>query len=171
MSWWKRKNCERGTLALEGAITFPVLAILLFGTVDIGIALERYFALSRVCYEGARAGAALAGLKEGTFNRKCTPSLNPSPYICEANPDMIHQELHAKITSLATMHGFTDLNHLDITTEYSPQIVSGGSIASDSNFVKVSMRIPVSMPFFTYMRLTDVHIRTEAVAPYLYRGS
>lgn len=159
---------ERGNLAVEGAIVFPVIILLVFGTLDFGRVTERYFALSRVAYEGARAGSTLAGLGEGDYQRIC-PGATPVLYPCMQSIDNTHYELQDKIGSLLTANGFSDLSRLDIRTSYSPAMGGNSTMNAGSNYVTVDIRVPV--PLVTSIFGNELFLHVAATAPYLYRTS
>jgi len=157
---------EKGVLAIEGAITFPLIIILLFGTVDIGMLAERYFTLSRVVYEGARIGASLGGLSNGKFNRKCpTTSTSTSlGYTCDTNVQVFHVELQTKILLLLEENGFTDLGQVNLTTERIAQTAA----QMDSNVVNIQIRLPI--PLITSIVGESVSLSVSSSSPYLFRS-
>src|SRR2546430_1177326 len=53
----KREDGERGAVAVEFAIIFPLLAMMLFGIVQFGIAFSQYEVYTGAAREGARYAA------------------------------------------------------------------------------------------------------------------
>lgn len=55
-----RRQRERGASAVEAAIIFPVLILLLFGIIEVTLLLRDYVSLGFLVREGARTGTQLA---------------------------------------------------------------------------------------------------------------
>jgi Flp pilus assembly protein TadG len=55
-----RNRRERGASLVEAALAFPILILLVMGTLEIGLAFKDYLTVSYISREGARLGA-LAG--------------------------------------------------------------------------------------------------------------
>ena len=60
-----RKEREQGQTMAEFALVLPVLAILLFGVIQFGIAFNNYLALTDAVRAGARQGAVARYLPPG----------------------------------------------------------------------------------------------------------
>jgi hypothetical protein len=169
MGGYDRMGGERGNLCVEGAITFPVLILLLFGTVDIGALVERYFTLSRIVYEGARYGASLSGLGPGSFERRCALGKTPgnSSFPCSTVIDSYHARLQEKVTLLLSSQGFSGIERSRIRTEFVGKVNSGSSIQPETNLVRVTIEIPV--PLITSLFAQELTLSSSSTAPYLYR--
>ena len=63
MGTWKHLGSRRGQAIVELLIAFPVLALLLFGIVEMGAAWRTYHVVTQAAREGSRL-AALAGATE-----------------------------------------------------------------------------------------------------------
>ncbi len=55
-----RRAKERGATLVEAALVFPILILIIMGTLEIGLAFKDYLTVSYISREGARLGA-LAG--------------------------------------------------------------------------------------------------------------
>ena len=55
-----RRRRERGASLVEAALVFPILILIVMGTMEIGLAFKDYLTVSYISREGARLGA-LAG--------------------------------------------------------------------------------------------------------------
>jgi Flp pilus assembly protein TadG len=55
----KKMNEQKGVAAIEFAIVLPVLALLLFGTIEFGLLLYNQQVITNASREGARAGIVL----------------------------------------------------------------------------------------------------------------
>jgi Flp pilus assembly protein TadG len=64
------KARERGAAAVEFAIVFPVLALLLFGIVDFGLAFFNQIQVTSVAREGVRAAVVLPGSLPGPIQAR-----------------------------------------------------------------------------------------------------
>ena len=63
------KSAERGQSLVELAISFPVILLLLLGTIDFGIALYSYVAIRDAAQEGALYGSFNPGNREQIESR------------------------------------------------------------------------------------------------------
>ena len=59
---WKSRKLQRGAVALEFALVFPVLLLLLVGIVDFGLVMGAQSQVANAAREGGRAGA-LTGMQ------------------------------------------------------------------------------------------------------------
>lgn len=59
-SWRRRHRDGRGAVALEFALTLPMLVMLLLGVTTMGMAYSDHLAVTNAVREGARLGAALS---------------------------------------------------------------------------------------------------------------
>jgi Flp pilus assembly protein TadG len=66
---WRRKGKSRGQSLAEFALVFPVLALLLFGLLDLGRAVYMYNTLANA----ARTGARVAAVNQNAGNGVCDP--------------------------------------------------------------------------------------------------
>jgi Flp pilus assembly protein TadG len=57
MRWVRRKNEERGAVAVELILILPILVVLLFGIIEFGIALSKFQSYMGAAREGARYAA------------------------------------------------------------------------------------------------------------------
>jgi Flp pilus assembly protein TadG len=83
----RRWRAEHGGVAVEFAIIFPVLMLLLFGIIDFGHAWYMRHLMSDACREGARYGARYN--TDNSNNRILPAGLNPSisNYVLQASAD------------------------------------------------------------------------------------
>jgi Flp pilus assembly protein TadG len=63
---------SRGQALVEFAMVLPMLAILIFGIIDFGVAIHSYIALTNATREGARFAAV--GNEAGSYPSNCTGS-------------------------------------------------------------------------------------------------
>jgi Flp pilus assembly protein TadG len=68
-----RRQQRRGAALVEAAIVYPVLFVLIFGIVMVGIAVFRYQQVAHAAREGAR-WAAVHGFKYGEEGASATPT-------------------------------------------------------------------------------------------------
>src|SRR5215469_1466636 len=54
---WMRQARDRGAAAIEFALLFPLLMLIVFGTIDFGRALNAQITLTQAAREGARLDA------------------------------------------------------------------------------------------------------------------
>jgi Flp pilus assembly protein TadG len=64
MTEGRRRDRERGQTIVEFAVVLPILAVLLFGILQFGIAFNNYLALT----DAARAGARVAAVSRNASN-------------------------------------------------------------------------------------------------------
>jgi Flp pilus assembly protein TadG len=57
----RRRDDERGTALVEAAIVIPLLMLLTFGAIELGIGFSQKGALESIARSGGRTGATLAG--------------------------------------------------------------------------------------------------------------
>lgn len=77
------RGCQRGAALIEFALVFPILALLLFGTVDFGMVLLNTNSARQGTREGARqAVVAHFGNSEGCVVTPNTISGTPRKLIC-----------------------------------------------------------------------------------------
>lgn len=59
-------SSDSGAALIEAVLTIPILLVFTFAMLDMGNWFLQHYALSRVVYEGARAGASLGDMKQAT---------------------------------------------------------------------------------------------------------
>jgi Flp pilus assembly protein TadG len=69
LQFWRRKGKSRGQSLAEFALVFPVMALLLFGLLDLGRAVYMYNTLANA----ARTGARVAAVNQNAGNGGCDP--------------------------------------------------------------------------------------------------
>src|SRR6185312_8936668 len=89
----------------------PFLYLLLIGMVDLGLALNRYFLINRIAYEGVRFAASVPALEDGTYPTAAAVTGSPS------KPG--HMKVRDRVNALLATNGIS-LNSLPadyLTTE------------------------------------------------------
>ncbi len=104
---------ESGNALIEFALILPVFTVLLVGTLNLGVALQKYGAVA----DSARAGA------EAALIQTCTPSLG-----CYTNTT----KMQAVATASATSAGIT--NYSAVATNFCTCSPGGGTTVSCGSF-------------------------------------
>lgn len=82
MLHWRRRREERGAVAIEAALIMPLLALLIFGIIEISFLVRDYVAVSSATRAAGRMASANAGAGPGdraaaTCVAPCAPSQAP----------------------------------------------------------------------------------------------
>ncbi|CAM3524828.1 TadE family protein [Nocardioides zeicaulis] len=75
MRFFIRRRDDRGAVAVEFALTVPILLTFLLGTVELGLYMKDYISMSSSVRAGARSASAAADAGPGT----CEASASPPP--------------------------------------------------------------------------------------------
>jgi len=101
----KRGNDE-GAAAVEAAIVFPVLIMMIFGLLGLGLVLSAYQAVNHAAYEGARysaLGQTAPEVQERVY--EVMDSLTSSGLVDVDSPESTGcVDGHAEVTVTATVH-------------------------------------------------------------------
>ncbi len=78
----RRSRDDQGAVAVEAAFVMPLLAVLVFGMIDLAFALRDYTAVTSATRAGTRIAATMAGAGPGTCEAgaeapPCTPASSP----------------------------------------------------------------------------------------------
>lgn len=82
---WMRQSRERGAAAIEFALLFPVLMLIVFGIIDFGRALNAQITLTQAAREGARLDA-LGNPNVATRTQAAATGLSPVSVTVTACP-------------------------------------------------------------------------------------
>lgn len=127
---------SRGSVVLEFTVVAPFIVFLILATVDVGNALDRYLTLTRISYEGARFGAAIAALEAGTFGKV---ELN-DPTVASTN----QSKIHTRVNDLLELNNFDFLTANVETTRISREITVSISIPHHS-FINAIGKLDLSV--------------------------
>ncbi len=148
---------ERGNSIIEFLLCFPFVFVVFVSTVDLGRALNTYFTITRVVYEGARFAGQVGGLEVAAITSASTAVGNPG-----------HQRVRSRVDILLQKYGMDpgvigvqDPNYL-----YTERLQPAG----DRDQVRVRLRIPFQ-PIFPLLQGFLGILGTEATGPYLFMGN
>jgi hypothetical protein len=90
----RRRRSERGAVAVEAALVVPIIAMMLFGIIEVTLLVRDDLALTSASRTGARVASAAAGAGPGTCESgpdapPCTPA--SSPALAQAAADAIQR--------------------------------------------------------------------------------
>jgi Flp pilus assembly protein TadG len=122
----RRADGERGAVAVEFAIVFPLLALIFFGIVQFGIAFSKYEVYVGAAREGARYAAV-----------RCTP---------DSTTGCTNALIQTKVTSAAAGYA--------ITGTPAENIACSGSTVGQSVTVSWVQSIAISIPFWKNVTAT-----------------
>ena len=144
----KRLEQERGASAVEFAIIASLLLMILFGTIQFGIAFNRYQGVQAASREGARLGS-LPNTDVPTIVTRVQSSLsiiaaaNMSTYPCPSNLNTLGSETGCITVSLKDSSG-TLTEQSNNTTTHPCNTASGKSIV-----VQTSYRMRLNIPLWS----------------------
>jgi Flp pilus assembly protein TadG len=136
----RRKDGERGAVAVEFAIIFPLLAMMLFGIIQFGIAFSQYEVYTGAAREGARYAATRCAGDPDFSTTGCTAGM-----------------ISSKVTAASVGYGISPGTP-------SASIVCSGSTIGQNVTVSWSQNITISIPFWkavTVSRLVSAVFRCE----------
>lgn len=141
---------------LEVAIVLPVMLLLLMGTIDLGMALNHYLAVTRATYEGLRYGAGLWDNQPGCKGPECAQADSSN-----SNLDSID----ARVRQILRMKGYTEA---DVTLRIEQAMSTEGSVTYEYNILKSTVEVPFNaiMPFYKF-----IPIRTTITFTDLYKDT
>ena len=122
----RRTDKERGVIAVEFAIVFPLLALIFFGIVQFGIAFSKYEVYTGAAREGARFAAV-----------RCAPLRTNG---------CLPGDISNKVISAAAGYA--------ITGTPTGSIVCSGSTVGQSVTVSWTQSIAISIPFWKNVTAT-----------------
>lgn len=143
--WKRRLRNERGSALIEAALSITVLLILLFGIIEISLALYSYHFISNAAREGTR----YAVVRGSTWKTQCDTYNSAA---CTATPE----EVESYVQNLA-FPGI-DSSKINVTPTWSTTL--GGTSCSTCNasgdFVQIQVQytFPFSVPFLSSRSLT-----------------
>ncbi len=140
MSRTKRRDGEQGAVAVEFAIIFPLLAMMLFGIIQFGIAFSQYEVYTGAAREGGRYAATRCAGAPDFSTTGCTASM-----------------ITNKVTTAAVGYGITP------GTPTASMVCSGSTIGQNVT-VSWTQNITISIPFWrnvTVSRLVSAVFRCE----------
>lgn len=144
----RRLGQERGASAVEFAIIASLLLLILFGTIQFGIAFNRYQGVQASSREGARLGS-LPNTDVPTIVQRVKDSLsiiaaaNMSTYPCPANLNSLTAETGCVTVSLKDSGG-TLTQQSNNSTTHPCNAASGKSIV-----VQTSYRMRLDIPLWS----------------------
>lgn len=140
---------EKGAALVETSIVLPLLIGAVMGVTELGRALNEYYLLTRIAYEGARLGAVTPGLTPGA------PVSTP----CVSDDDSSQSEIPKRIERILESHSLDLSNECQVTVHV---------LQSDPgiNIVKVRLETKFTSPLFSSF-LSINSLSTEVSAPYL----
>ena len=121
---------ERGIALTEFLVAFPFLFIVLIGIVDLGTALNQYFAVNRVAYEATRFAASVPVLEIASYDTATAAAAAPG-----------HQRIRERVNTLLTRNGIdpADLPADFLTTARLPAATLG--------FTRDQVEVRIQIPF------------------------
>jgi Flp pilus assembly protein TadG len=146
--WHRRLRSESGQSLVETALTLTLLLTLVFGIIEVSIALFSYHFISNAAREGTR----YAIVRGATWGAACASYTSSG---CTASTLQIQQY----VASLS----FPGINAANITVTPATSLTPGGSpcnpfsacnAASDVVQVQVTYTFPFSVPFVPQRTLT-----------------
>ena len=135
---------------LEFAALLPVVVTILISVVEIGNAVNQYLQISRISYEGARFGAAIAGLETGSFATADTSQ----------NSSRLQFTLQSRVRTLLTDYGY-DTAQANIVTERADAVGPG-------SFDAVSVRVAIPVRPILFAQYAWIRFDIRSSAPYLF---
>ena len=140
---------ERGSTMLEFAALLPVVMTILVSVIEIGNAVNQYLQISRISYEGARFGAAIAGLETGTYQHSST-----------AQSVRLQRTLQTRVLTLLDDYGY-DTSQALLTTARE-DVLGGGT------FDAVSVRVSIPVRPILFRQYSSIQFNINSSAPYLF---
>jgi TadE-like protein len=74
MNFYRRLACDKGAELVEFALVFPLLLLVMFGIMDVGLLFQRYETVTNAAREGARI-AVLPGYAKADVEARVTQYL------------------------------------------------------------------------------------------------
>jgi Flp pilus assembly protein TadG len=121
-----------GQALVEFALVLPLITILLFGLIDLGLATFAYSSVTNA----ARTGARVASVNQTEFSITCDPSI--------VVRDPLNPKLSAK-TCAANSTGWLRLRPDDVVVEYVAPV--GSSVACGGRLVNVGCSARVTVRY------------------------
>ncbi len=147
---------EKGVALLELTLCVPFLLFLTFSVIDTTRYLNDYARVSQIAYEGARYGASLAELEEGT-NLDGDGRWRP-----------MHRKLAERINSLLLRQNIPAVNlNGEMSGSRLKTILVGNDGAGLVKYVIVDLQVAHRSLFASIILGGSVRVR--ATAPYLFK--
>ncbi len=150
---------QRGVAFSEFIISVPFLMVMLFGIVNLGIGLNRYYTINRIAYEGVRYAASIPQLEVA----QCATAAQ----LVGPPPLRAHSLIRDRINILLARNGIS-LSDLDATylyTERVPVATLGVGFTRDQVVVRLEVPFNTLFPFVGQL-LPMLH--SQVSGPYLY---
>lgn len=134
----KTKNNQSGTSFLEFAVGLPIILLLLMGTVDLGMAVNQYLAITRATYEGMRYGASLYNNQPGCKGPECLPE-------DQSNTNL--NEIDGRIKQILSLQGYTNSS---VTVKSTTWVDTQNGENHEYNMLQATVEVPFqsTMPLF-----------------------
>lgn len=146
---------ERGNAIIEFLLCFPFVLMVFMCSIDLGRALNSYFTITRIVYEGTRYAGQVAGLESGTY-----PDFNSTT----GKPG--HRLVRARVDQLLFRYSINP-GTLDPTYLETKMTLRNTSIVNDRDRVYVSLTIPFE-PLFPICGLFLNNLTANSTGPYLF---
>lgn len=151
-----RSNDESGIALVEFLIAFPFLFVFLIGMFDLGVALNKYYTLNRIAYEGTRYAASLPVLEPNSYPTATSVATAPG-----------HQQVRARVDTLLLRNG---INPVLLPTDYllTARIPSA---TLGAGYTRDQVRVRIKLPFVALFPLIGnalPFIGADVSGPYLF---
>ena len=145
-----RENSS-GVAMVEFALMIPLLVLLMLGALDMGFAADRYFTLTRISYEGARYGAGISGLEEGSY------AANSEEF------PVLQEMLRRRVFNLLDANG---IDTAEVSLRTALQRRADPASGYPDNIITVEIDNNFEPPFSI---LGDLALNVAVDSPYLYK--
>lgn len=146
-------DSEEGNALVEFLFCFPFVLLVFISSIDLGRALNAYFGITRIVYEGARYAGQVGGLETGTF-----------PTVASATAKPGHLRVRSRVDNLMLKY---NINPGVLPSTYLSTACIQTAGQRDSVRVSVSVTFDPIFPLFQSMLGV---LSTDATGPYLFTG-
>ncbi len=143
----RTRGCQHrrtGAALVEAALLLPLLLLIIFGAIDLGIAVQR----AGLCHEAARIGARMALVHGADAAEK-------GPWNGQAAVAAIHDRIDPILQAAAI-----DPSHVDVAVSWQA-MRSGTSLNAPGNLVIVRVTIH-STHIVPFLRLSPLSVSSES---------
>ena len=140
----KKTSNRSGATLVEAALTLPLLLLIIFGTIDIGFAVQR----AGICHEAARIGARMA-VVHGADARET------GPWTSNLAVAAIHNRIDPMLRAAAI-----DPNNVQVTVTWQ-RVGSRPYLNSPGN--QVTVRVSIDSPHLvSFLRLSPLTVSSDS---------
>jgi hypothetical protein len=147
-------SSEKGNSIIEFVFCFPFVLLVFVCSIDLGRALNSYFTITRVVYEGARYAGQVGALEVAAPDSAASALTYPG-----------HIRVRNRVDLLLIRY---DINPSNLPADYlKTERITYGPGATRRDEVRITLKIPFQPIFPMFQGVLNI-LGTRATGPYLF---